>query len=29
VGGILCLLVNNRREIDGYKVASKYTTNFL
>ncbi len=29
VGGILCLLVNTRREIYGYKVPSKYSTNFL
>jgi len=29
VGGILCLLLNTRREIYGYKVPSKYSTDFL
>jgi hypothetical protein len=29
VGGILCLLLNTRREIYGYKVPSKYFTDFL
>jgi hypothetical protein len=29
VGGILCLLLNTRREIYGYEVPSKYSMDFL